>query len=117
MILLMEEILLQLIGTLSHHLQGSLHPRWCRISSINSIIDMVRPHQCSMSTQEEDATTVFCLNHINQPENRYPWPYNPYKWPNINRYLGLIHDPYKWNYFTLLIPQQIVNCWFWLVLW
>ncbi len=28
MILLMEEILHQLIGTLSHHLQGFIHPRW-----------------------------------------------------------------------------------------
>ena len=25
-------------GSLSHYLQGSIHPRWCRISSINSII-------------------------------------------------------------------------------
>ena len=32
----MEDILHQLIGSLSHHLQGFLHPSWCRISSINS---------------------------------------------------------------------------------
>ena len=32
----MEEILHQLIGSLSHYLQGFLHPRWCRISSMNS---------------------------------------------------------------------------------
>ena len=36
MLLLMEEILHQLIGSLSHYLQGLIHPRWCRISSINS---------------------------------------------------------------------------------
>ncbi len=35
-ILLMEEILHQLIGSFSHYLQGFIHPRWCRISSINS---------------------------------------------------------------------------------
>ena len=35
-VLLMEELLHQLIGGLSHYLQGVLHPRWCRISSINS---------------------------------------------------------------------------------
>ena len=35
-ILLMEEILHQLIGRFSHHLQGFIHPRWCRISFINS---------------------------------------------------------------------------------
>ena len=32
----MEEILHQLIGSLHHYLQGLIHPRWCRISSINS---------------------------------------------------------------------------------
>ena len=35
-ILLMAEILHQLIGSLSHYLQGFIHPRWCRISAINS---------------------------------------------------------------------------------
>jgi len=33
----MEEILHQLIGGLSHYLQGFNHPRWWRISSIHSI--------------------------------------------------------------------------------
>ena len=32
----MEEILHQLIWKISHYLQGFIHPRWCRISSINS---------------------------------------------------------------------------------
>ena len=36
-LLLMEEILHQLIGSLSHSLQGFIHVRWCRISSINSM--------------------------------------------------------------------------------
>ena len=36
LLLLMEEILHQLIRSLSHHLQSFIHPRWCRISSINS---------------------------------------------------------------------------------
>ena len=31
----MAEILHQLIGSLSHYLQGFIHPSWCRISSIN----------------------------------------------------------------------------------
>ena len=35
-ILLMAEILHQLIGSLAHYLQGFIHPRWCRISAINS---------------------------------------------------------------------------------
>ena len=36
-LLLMEEILHQLIGSLSHYLQGFIHPNWCRISSIHSM--------------------------------------------------------------------------------
>ena len=36
-VLLMEEIMHQLICGLPHHLKGFMHPRWCRISSINSI--------------------------------------------------------------------------------
>ena len=36
-ILLIEEILHQLIGSLFQNVQGFMHPRWCRISSINSI--------------------------------------------------------------------------------
>ena len=37
---LMEEILHQLIGRLSHFLQVFIPPRWCRISSINSTIEL-----------------------------------------------------------------------------
>ena len=25
------------VGSLSHYLQGSIHPRWCKISAINSM--------------------------------------------------------------------------------
>ena len=35
-ILLMEEILHQLMGSLPHYFEGFIHPRWCRISSINN---------------------------------------------------------------------------------
>ena len=33
----MEEILHQLVGSLSHSLQGFIHPKWCRISGINGM--------------------------------------------------------------------------------
>ena len=33
----MEEILHQLVGSLSHYWQGFIHPRWCRICSINGM--------------------------------------------------------------------------------
>ena len=46
--LLMEEILHQLIGSLSHYyLQCVLHPSWCRISSINSNLDIHQAHPAS----------------------------------------------------------------------
>ena len=38
---LMDKILHQLIGSLSHYLQGFIHTRRCRISSINSITGKV----------------------------------------------------------------------------
>ena len=44
-LLLMEEILHQLIGSLCHYLQGFLNPRWCRISSINSSAPVIRYEQ------------------------------------------------------------------------
>ena len=37
-LLLMAGILHQLIGSLSHDLQGFIHVRWCRISAINSML-------------------------------------------------------------------------------
>ena len=40
-LLLMAEILHQLIGSLSHCLQGFIHPRWCRISAINNITGLL----------------------------------------------------------------------------
>ena len=38
----MEEILHQLIGSLSNDLQGFIYPRWCRISSINSSWQLIQ---------------------------------------------------------------------------
>ena len=37
----MAEILHELIGSLSHYLQGFIHFRWCKIFSINSIIGIM----------------------------------------------------------------------------
>ena len=45
LVLLLEEIQRQLIDSLSHYLQGLIHPRWCRISSINSITTKCLLHQ------------------------------------------------------------------------
>ena len=45
-VLLMAEILHQLIDSLSHYLQGSIHPRWCRISAINSMKYIISLRPC-----------------------------------------------------------------------
>ena len=41
-LLLMAEMMHELIGSLSHYLQGFMHPRWCRISSIDSTVATFR---------------------------------------------------------------------------
>ena len=48
-IVLMEEILHQLIGSVSHYFQGFIHPRWCRISSINSSVPLSLFRVCTAS--------------------------------------------------------------------
>ena len=53
LLLLMEEILHQLIGSVSHDFQGFIHPRWCRISSINSM--------CIMYSATTTSTSVLDL--------------------------------------------------------
>ena len=34
----MAEILHQLIGSLSHHFQGFIHPTWCKISAKSTVV-------------------------------------------------------------------------------
>ena len=48
MILLMAEILHQLIGSLSHYLQGFIYPRRCRISSTNSTYNFINKNLPNM---------------------------------------------------------------------
>ena len=48
-ILLMDKILHHQGWWLSHYLQGFNHPRWCRISSINSMLRVSPPKNCKIS--------------------------------------------------------------------
>ncbi len=59
-ILLMAEILHQLIGSSSHYLH--IHPRWCRISSTNSIIPLLRNWE-----NLEKIISFFSHNTLNTP--------------------------------------------------
>ena len=92
----MAEILHQLIGSLSYDLQGCIHPRWCRISAINSRIiipvtrfirpfievissfinvpleqNMERKHLPNRKNRLSEASTAWFpqkeINHLNQP--------------------------------------------------
>ena len=40
LLLMVQKSCTSLIGSLSHYLQGFIHPRWCRISSINSMLTL-----------------------------------------------------------------------------
>ena len=60
----MAEILHQLIGSLSHYLQGFIHPRWCRISSMIGSLShylqgFIHPRWCRISA----------INSILQPSS------------------------------------------------
>ncbi len=48
----MEEILHQLIGSLAHYLQGCIHARWWRISSINSMSGTPKYHLNSLAVSK-----------------------------------------------------------------
>ena len=58
LLLWVEEILHQLIDGLSHYLKGFNHLRWCRISSIHSIISYLSS-LCNCEIKILDSTTPF----------------------------------------------------------
>ena len=62
-LLLMEEILYQLMGSLSHYSQGFIHPRWFRISSINSMLSSGRISKVSTIQQG----VFFHCARVNRP--------------------------------------------------
>ena len=66
-ILLMEEIPHQLIWRNYHYLQGFIHLRWCRISSINSITGYHRWNQHNEWTKFDWMMLLF--------SRKRPWPW------------------------------------------
>ena len=69
-ILLMDEILHQFLGSLSHYLQGFIHPRWCRISSINSITLCIQTPWGWMYSDPKNNTP---LRNTEPHLRRYDW--------------------------------------------
>ena len=93
---LTAEILHQLIGRLFYYLRGSMHPRWCRISSINSskcasCISMASPI-CHRPPHEADkglgGSGLGPKNQLQVGPITY-WDYNP-SYPNIRQFTGVI---------------------------
>ena len=89
-ILLMEEILHQLIGSLPQYLQTFLHPRWCRISSINSIAmwklqTSQEPYDINEGTLSDCFFPTFQSNNsiqfLVQDQTKNPFPAVPIPFP------------------------------------
>ena len=68
---LVKEILHQLIGSLSHYLQCFIHPRWCRISSINSIMNC--PPKSSVWMDRETMFHYVSLHPTIPPPDTSQW--------------------------------------------
>ena len=66
-LLLMEEILHQLIDSLSHHLQGFIHPRWCKTSincSYNFLHGLLQKSTFRGGTRRMLVDTFFDVCHL-----------------------------------------------------
>ena len=68
----MEEILHQLIGSLPYYLQGFIRPRWCRISSINSMSN-VQMCCCASSFKKKNHCRSFSNSIHGRCESSKSW--------------------------------------------
>ena len=73
---LMEEILHQLIGTLSVYVQVFIHPRWCRISSINSSVREWWKGESEESPPKRLGGILGCIIYHSQVRWRWLNPYS-----------------------------------------
>ena len=85
------------VGSLSPCLQGCIHPRWCRISSINGISKQLVPWQ-DCWTKEDDWSkmiAVTCLHFFHSNNHPQTWTYN---WWLISRGCSqtCLYEPMYW---------------------
>ena len=101
-ILLMEEILHQLIGSLSHYLQGFMHPRWCRISSINSMKLLCSSHTEVVPDAAESPCNFVCATLIAKGLQWLVCRHKTVSWCNKNLIqLGYDQNDYQHDFYWL----------------
>ena len=89
LILLMAEILHQFIGSFSHYLlSGFIHPRWCKISAINSIIRLffvVCLPNCDARKQSIKHAASISLKNSSKTfqKTKHPFIIHPFKIQNL----------------------------------
>ena len=66
----MEEILHHLIGRLSRYLQGLIHLSWCRISAINSIMQLARLQLSQLATSPSALCQLLSCHADSSGEHR-----------------------------------------------
>ena len=72
----MEEILHQLIGSLSVYVQFFIHPRWCRMSSINSSVREWWKGESEESPPKRLGGILGCIIYHSQVRWRWLNPYS-----------------------------------------
>ena len=89
----MEEILHQLIGRLSHCLQGFIHPRWCRISSINSMSIKLRVGEEDQRGWEGHPKADLWYVCVERTPRKRRW--NPFFWRFGRRVFSVQRDGFS----------------------
>ena len=102
-ILLMEEILHQFIGSLSHYLQGFLHPRWCRISSVGTTSYISRSQKfITISLDPHQFGGLVALNNIFAQHSSATQSEDLVTFTSL---LGFQNDSTAWIRALALLPQ------------
>ena len=78
-----KEILHQLIGSFSYHLQGFIHSRWSRISSINSMYMIVFATSPAFFSKLGNKRTYLKRTSTDNHRHRETWVSKPGFQPNI----------------------------------
>ena len=65
------------VGSLSHDLQGFKHPRWWRISSINSMYTVVVTYYYHFAKANKDSDTPYLVPYLVNPREQHVYTLPP----------------------------------------